>query len=131
MIGIEPIATRTFMVPASNIAVTELPEGMTAEFPDLEGPVEVEISGLSDVISTLSANTILGVISMDELKEELGVEELAEGVYNRPVSFQLPEAGIASISTFNADVLLQRKEEAQNTANTSTAADNETNTTNE
>ena len=75
------------MVPASNIAVTELPEGMTAEFPDLEGPVEVEISGLSDVISTLSANTILGVISMDELKEELGVEELAEGVYNRPVSF--------------------------------------------
>ena len=131
VIGIEPIATRTFMVPASNIAVTELPEGMTAEFPDLEGPVEVEISGLSDVISTLSANTILGVISMDELKEELGVEELAEGVYNRPVSFQLPEAGIASISTFNADVLLQRKEEAQNTANTSTSADNETNTTNE
>lgn len=127
-IGIEPIATRTFMVPSSNIAVTELPEGMTAEFPNLEGPVEVEISGLPDVISALSANTILGVVSVTELKEELGVEELPEGIYNRQVTFQLPEAGISSITTFSVDVLLQKQEEIQNAG---TADEDGTNTTNE
>lgn len=127
-IGIEPIATRTFMVPSSNIAVTELPEGMTAEFPNLEGPVEVEISGLPDVISALSANTILGVVSVTELKEELGVEELPEGIYNRQVTFQLPEAGISSITTFSVDILLQKQEEIQNAG---TADEDGTNTTNE
>ncbi len=128
LIGIEPIATRTFMVPSTNIAVTGLPEGMTAEFPNLEGPVEVEISGLPDVISALSANTILGVVSGTELKEELGVEELQEGIYNRQVIFQLPEAGISSITTFNVDILLQKQEETQGA---STAEEDGTNTTNE
>ncbi len=126
IIGIDTISTRTFKIPVSKIVAVELPAGMSAEFPGLEDFVEIEVSGLPDVVGALSSNTIVGMVSIALLQEEMATQEIPEGIYNRPVIFQLPEAGIESVTGLNVDVLLQKNAEITNETSENTVSENTT-----
>ena len=125
-IGIEAIERRTFRIPVNNIIATELPDTLVAEFPNLEDPIEIEIAGLKSVVQALSSNTIIGMVSITSLAEELGVEEVPEGIYNRAVTFQIPDSGIESVTEIRVDMLLQKKETANQTTTDQAAEDTAT-----
>ena len=66
------------------------------------------------------------MISITSLAEELGVEEVPEGIYNRAVTFQIPDSGIESVTEIRVDMLLQKKEAANQTTTDQTAEDTAT-----
>ena len=76
---IEPIATKDLSVPAENITISGVPEGMEAEITTEAETYDITVSGLDRDISILRDDTVTGVL------------DLTPGNYTIPVTFNLSE----------------------------------------
>ena len=88
---IEPVVTKDLSVPAENITVSGVPEGMEAEITSLEESYDITVSGLDRNISILRDSSVTGVLDLEKWKEDNDVEELTAGNYTIPVTFNLSE----------------------------------------
>lgn len=88
---IEPVDTKELSVPAENITVSGVPEGMEAEITTVADTYDITVSGLERDVSVLRDNTVTGVLDLKKWMEDNGVEELTPGNYTIPVTFNLPE----------------------------------------
>ena len=88
---IEPVVTKDLSVPAENITVSGVPEGMEAEITSLDESYDVTVSGLDRNISILRDSSVTGVLDLEKWKTDNGVEELTPGNYTIPVTFNLSE----------------------------------------
>ena len=95
-IGIEPIVTRELEIPARNFAA-----GFTAGKPDDlnltlrevtdQETYRIRISGTKAAVDGVDVESVLGVVDMDRLFNELGLTEWAPGVYQGELVFNLPD----------------------------------------
>ncbi len=88
---IEPIVTKDLMIPADNISVTGVPDGMEAEITSTAEEYEITVSGLSRNISILRDSSVTGILDLNQWMEDNGLEELTPGNYTIPVTFNLSE----------------------------------------
>lgn len=88
---IEPVETQELSVPAENITVSGVPEGMEAEITTVADTYDITVSGLERDVSVLRDNTVTGVLDLGKWMEDNGVEELTPGNYTIPVTFNLSE----------------------------------------
>ena len=88
---IEPVETQELSVPAENITVSGVPEGMEAEITTVADTYDITVSGLERDVSVLRDNTVTGVLDLGKWMEDNGVEELTPGNYTLPVTFNLSE----------------------------------------
>lgn len=88
---IEPVATKDLSVPAENITISGVPEGMEAEITTAADTYDITVSGLSRNISILRDNTVTGVLDLQKWMEDNNVDELTPGGYTIPVTFNLSE----------------------------------------
>ncbi len=88
---IEPIDTKDLMIPADNISVTGVPDGMEAEITSTAEEYEITVSGLSRNISILRDSSVTGILDLNQWMEDNGLEELTPGNYTIPVIFNLSE----------------------------------------
>ena len=88
---IEPVETQELSVPAENITVSGVPEGMEAEITTVADTYDITVSGLERDVSVLRDNTVTGVLDLEKWMEDNGVEELTPGNYTLPVTFNLSE----------------------------------------
>ena len=88
---IEPIVTKDLTIPADNISVTGVPDGMEAEITSTAEEYDITVSGLSRNISILRDGSVTGVLDLNQWMEDNGLEELTPGNYTIPVTFNLSE----------------------------------------
>ncbi len=94
-VGVEPLVSKTLNIPANNFAAGfsehELPDGWEAvisEFEDRDNATyRVIISGTQEAVDAVSAADVIGVVDMDAIYEELGLDEWAEGSYTGEIVF--------------------------------------------
>ena len=86
------IAERVLSVPGINVSITSVPEGYTAMFMDASGYKEVKVSGLSDILKQIDANSVTGVVNASAaIPEEVTAQGLPlQGTYTGEVVFNLP-----------------------------------------
>lgn len=88
---IEPVVTKDLSIPAENITISGVPEGLEAEITTEEDTYDITVSGLSRNISILRDNSVTGVLDLKQWMEDNNVEEMAPGSYVIPVTFNLSE----------------------------------------
>lgn len=88
---IEPVVTKDLSVPAENISISGVPEGMEAEITTAADTYDITVSGLSRNISILRDSSVTGVLDLKKWMEDNDVEELTQGNYVVPVTFNLSE----------------------------------------
>jgi len=88
---VEPEEERTLIISGTNIIMRGLPDGFDWELDREAGPCRVRISGLNAAVSQVQQNEIYGTVDMEEWMAEEEIELMKEGIYQVPVSFNLPE----------------------------------------
>ena len=106
---IEPVETQELSVPAENITVSGVPEGMEAEITTVADTYDITVSGLERDVSVLRDNTVTGVLDLGKWLEDNGVEELTPGNYTIPVTFNLSE-NITIENDVNIHIRLKEQE---------------------
>ena len=88
---IEPIDTKDLTIPADNISITGVPDGMEAEVTSTAEEYNITVSGLTRDVSILRDSSVTGVLDLNQWMEDNGLEELTPGNYTIPVTFNLSE----------------------------------------
>ena len=88
---IEPVVTKELSVPADNISISGVPEGMEAEITTTADSYDITVSGLSRDVSILRDSSGTGILDLNKWMEDNGVEEMTPGNYTIPVTFNLSE----------------------------------------
>lgn len=88
---IEPIDTKDLTIPADNISITGVPDGMEAEVTSTVEEYNITVSGLTRNVSILRDSSVTGVLDLNQWMEDNGLEELTPGNYTIPVTFNLSE----------------------------------------
>ena len=88
---IEPVVTKELSVPADNISISGVPEGMEAEITTTADSYDITVSGLSRDVSILRDSSVTGILDLNKWMEDNGVEEMTPGNYTIPVTFNLSE----------------------------------------
>ena len=88
---IEPIDTKDLTIPADNISITGVPDGMEAEVTSTAEEYNLTVSGLTRDVSILRDSSVTGVLDLNQWMEDNGLEELTPGNYTIPVTFNLSE----------------------------------------
>lgn len=93
-VGIEPLVTKDLRVPKRNFAAGNKPEGFDVTFGELvsdNSSYAIRISGTQANVDAVSAEEVIGVVDMNALLEELGMEEWTAGSYVGTITFNLPD----------------------------------------
>lgn len=88
---IEPKVEKTLDIPADNVKVINVPQGMEVQFPEDKTHYTMQVSGLNASIEPLRENLMNGTVDVAAWMEEQDITELTPGVYILPVEFNLPE----------------------------------------
>jgi len=88
---IEPIIERTLNVPATNIQVVNLPDGLEIERDAVVTEYSLQVSGLAEYVNPLRAIDIRGTVDIAEWMNEKNISELRPGRYEIPVLFELED----------------------------------------
>ena len=88
---IEPIDTKDLTIPADNISITGVPDGMEAEVTSTAEEYNITVSGLTRDVSILRDSSVTGVLDLNRWMEDNGLEELTPGNYTILVTFNLSE----------------------------------------
>jgi YbbR domain-containing protein len=108
-IGIEPIITKELRVPARNFAAGNIPEGFEVTLKEVDGgePYVIKISGTQEAVNAVTANSVIGVVDMDMMASELGVEEWVSGNYVGKITFNLPD-NVTLDNDYSMTVILEK-----------------------
>lgn len=121
-IGIEPLVTKELVIPAENFAAgfgnnskpDEL-EAVIAEFEDKENAVlRVKILGTKEAVEAVDEDTVIGVINMDKVFDDLELEQWTAGNYTGEIvfDFKLEEnLEVKTDNTYSLTVVLAENEE--------------------
>lgn len=86
-VGVEPIIEEVLDIPAENVSIVNLPQGVTVEFPVQREFYELKVSGLAEYINKLRVAEMRGIIDITAWMEAQGMNQLAAGTYSVPVTF--------------------------------------------
>jgi YbbR domain-containing protein len=93
-VGIEQIVTKELKVPAKNFAAGNKPENFDVTLKELDGQEDytIKISGTQENVNSVNADEVIGVVDMDSVADELGIEEWVQGSYVGKITFNLPDS---------------------------------------
>lgn len=95
-VPIERISTKDVTVPKSNITIKDYDSNkQSITITGSDSAYILPLKGASADLKKLSGDAIEGTISIEEYLSSNGLSELKSGVYNLPISFELPD-GVAA-----------------------------------
>ncbi|MDL2301202.1 hypothetical protein LJC58_02485 [Lachnospiraceae bacterium OttesenSCG-928-D06] len=110
-VHIEQILNREFSISPNNITITNIPENYEAELGNEDQDFTLEIKGLAEQVSSLSANRINGTVDIGAWMEDNNMTELTSGIHSIPVSFDLDSA-ITITEPVKAMVIITKPDES-------------------
>lgn len=92
-IGIEKLVTKELEIPARNFAAGNKPEGFRLTLKELvdKDSYVIRISGTQAAVDVVNAEEIIGVIDMNLIRDNLGLQQWAVGSYQGDITFNLPD----------------------------------------
>jgi YbbR domain-containing protein len=88
---IEPVIARNFTVSKDDISILNMPEGYEGEVSTFENEFPIQAIGLSADVNSINGDEIKGTVDIADLRERGIIEEVEEGYWDVPLSFNLPE----------------------------------------
>ena len=88
---IEPEVSKKLEIREERVRVTNVPYGYNASISGLEESFVIDVIGLSRDVAGLQANSISGVIDIQQWMQQEGMEEAEPGYYRVEVDFGLPD----------------------------------------
>ncbi|TCL59472.1 YbbR domain-containing protein [Kineothrix alysoides] len=88
---IEPVIARNFIVSKDYISILNMPEGYEGEVSTFENEFPIQVIGLSADVNSINGDEIRGTVDIADLRERGIIEEVEEGYWDVPLSFNLPE----------------------------------------
>jgi YbbR domain-containing protein len=109
-VPIEPIVTKEIKVPAKNFAAGNKPDNfnVTLMEVDEDDTYNIKISGTQTAVNSVTANDVIGVIDMDILADDLGIEEWSAGSYQGKITFNLPDS-VTLDQDYSMTIVLEEK----------------------
>lgn len=107
---IEPIVERTLELAPDNIAVRNVPAGISVLREEKEEPYQLTLSGLGSAVNAVQANTLGAGVDLTAWMREQGLEKLTPGVYRIPVTFSLP-ANVTAGNTVTLQITVSEMED--------------------
>jgi len=114
-------------VPASNISIVNVPEGLSASLSESVTAVKVAVTGLATNLAEINAASITGTVDVAALKQQKGVDTLTANVYDANVVFSLP-AGVTQGTAPSVSIVIQGAEKAAVSENNADTSENDDNT---
>lgn len=108
-VEIQPLSVKNVEVPVSNITLANIPDGFSTELGGVGEVVVVEVKGLGSAFDGLNAQMITGVVDMNRIKEEEGLEKLEPGVYEGRVEFSYPEGISGGTNPIIVKIILKKE----------------------
>ena len=108
-VGIQPLSVKNVEVPVSNITLANIPDGYSTELGGVGEVVVVEVKGLGDAFDGLNPQMITGVVDMNRMKEEQGLEKFEPGVYEGRVEFTYPEGITGGSNPIIVKIILKKE----------------------
>lgn len=90
-VHIEQEVTRNLTVAEKDILLTNMPEGFRGTVSAYESEFTIQVAGLAADINGINASQIFGTVDVAKLLEDGTIDEVAEGYYDVPLSFNLPD----------------------------------------
>lgn len=91
-VGIAPMETKTVSIPRSRFMITGLSdENQRASLSETEDSIEVTFKGMPQDLNELDVEGLIGTAAIDDYMKQKNMTTIKEGVYDIPVSFELPE----------------------------------------
>jgi YbbR domain-containing protein len=88
-IHIEQLVSRSLFIDDENISFTNVPDGFEAILLDDDGGYTLQVRGLGENVSALSADSMKGFIDVAAWMDDQELTKLSSGMYYMPVSFAL------------------------------------------
>ncbi len=98
-VDIEPETYKHIAIAASDITVTNIPQGFKVSLSMDEGAV-LDVVGLETDLESLSRTTVQPTVDIEAWMAERGIEEVEEGFYGATVQFSLPQ-GVVAVDPVN------------------------------
>lgn len=90
-VGIAPMETRSVAVPRSRFLITGLnDEKQRAVLADTDDTIEVTFKGMPADLEKLETDELIGTAAIEDYMQKRNITTIKEGVYDIPVSFELP-----------------------------------------
>lgn len=112
-VGIEKLITKELEIPARNFAAGDKPEGFNVTLKETAdaGSYKISISGTRAAVDQVDAESVIGVVDMRALKETLGLQEWAAGIYQGDIVFKLPDS-VELAQDYKMTVVLEELDES-------------------
>ena len=108
VVHVSPVETQVFDVNISNISVDGEVQGYKVYVDDSEyETVSLTLQGLKENVRKVSAGSLKGTVSVDDILSSEGLEELKEGTYSADVDWALPE-GVTAKGTVSVYVTVEK-----------------------
>jgi YbbR domain-containing protein len=108
VVHVSPVETQVFDVNISNISVDGEVQGYKVYVDDSEyETVSLTLQGLKENVRKVSAGSLKGAVSVDDILSSEGLEELKEGTYSADVDWALPE-GVTAKGTVSVYVTVEK-----------------------
>ncbi|MCM1186421.1 MAG: CdaR family protein [Lachnoclostridium sp.] len=107
---VEAVQEKTLQIPAENLSVSNVPEGYQALLLDGTETYELKVKGLREQLTRLNANTLRGIIDVQQWMRSEGLTRLTLGDHYMPVTFTF-EDGIEETEPILIAVTIQENEE--------------------
>lgn len=91
---IEPEIMKGISIPASNITITNVPEGYSAQLADEEAEYTVILHGLQEDVDSVDAQMLTAVIDVNALVEAENLAEFEAGKYQAEVRIGIDETKV-------------------------------------
>lgn len=88
---IEPIVEKTLEIPQAQIYRKGLPVELEAELTSRSKSYKLTVYGLQEAVDAVDLSAVTGTIDFSVWMQSEGIEKLVPGVYEVPISFELPE----------------------------------------
>lgn len=123
-VGVEPVVTKELSIPAKNFAAgfgsnrkPEKLDAVFAEFADKDdAQLRVKISGTRAAVEAVDEESVIGVINMDKVFEDFGLEQWSAGSYVGEIVFDFKlEDGleVKTDNTYTLTVVLSQNKESE------------------
>lgn len=91
VVYIEPETVRNIVISEEDIVIQNMPEGYEGRAGAFEEEFTIQVRGLAADVNAIVPEQIQGIVDINALLENGSLEEIVEGDYDVPLSFNLPE----------------------------------------
>ena len=103
-VGIAPMETKIVAIPRSRFMITGLSdENQRAGLTETEDTIAVTFKGMPADLEKLETEGLIGTVAIGDYMEKRNMTTIKEGVYDIPVSFELPEGVFMADEDFTVE----------------------------